>query len=133
LGEVRGYFGKVIEAGSHQRSIRLVCAGEVDASAIDSQVLAIELRDHPELAHQLRVIDALGPSTIQPVVVARHVPDRLKADLRTLLLRLADDPAARQRLAHGFVQRFVPVTDSDYDDIRVMLAAAERAGFMTIR
>jgi phosphonate transport system substrate-binding protein len=49
MGETRGYFGRVVEAGSHQRSIRMVCSKEVDAAAIDSQVLAVELRDHPEL------------------------------------------------------------------------------------
>ena len=52
----------------------MVAAGEVDAAAIDSQVLAIELRDHPALAAELRVIEVLGPSTIQPVVAARHLP-----------------------------------------------------------
>src|SRR5580765_6548252 len=67
LGETNGYFGSVVEAGWHERSIRLVCSGEVDGSAIDSQVLALTLRDHPELAERLRVIDTLGPSTIQPV------------------------------------------------------------------
>ena len=45
-----GFLGKVLQAGFHQRAIRLVQAGTVDAAAIDSQVLAIELRDHPRLA-----------------------------------------------------------------------------------
>ena len=45
-----GFLGPVVQAGFHQRAIRLVADGAVDAAAIDSQVLAIELRDHPELA-----------------------------------------------------------------------------------
>ena len=73
MGETRGFFGRVVEAGFHQRAMRMVAGGEVDAAAIDSQVLAIELRDHPELADELRVIEVLGPSTIQPVVAARHL------------------------------------------------------------
>ena len=56
LGETNGYFSRVVEAGWHEQSIRLVCAGEVDASAIDSQVLAVACRDHPELAADLRAI-----------------------------------------------------------------------------
>ena len=132
MGETRGFFRRVIEAGFHQRAIRMVAAGEVDAAAIDSQVLAIELRDHPDLAEELRVIAALGPSTIQPVVAARHLSDDVKAALRTALLRLADHPAARKELDRGFVERFAPITDSDYDDIRGMLAAAERAEFLTL-
>jgi phosphonate transport system substrate-binding protein len=132
IGETRGFFSRVVEAGFHQRAVRMVATGEVDAAAIDSQVLAIELRDLPDLAQQLRVIEALGPSTIQPVVAARHLPIDLKAALRAALLRLGNDPSARKELDRGFVDRFVPVTDRYYDDIRAMLAAAEHAGFRTL-
>ena len=76
VGETHGFFSEVIEAGFHETSMRLVAAGEVDASAIDSQVLAVALRDDPSLARSLRVVDALGPSTIQPVAVSRRVPAR---------------------------------------------------------
>ena len=65
IGETDGFFGEVIEAGFHETVIRMVVDGEVDGAAIDSQVLAIEMRDHPDLAQSIRVIDALGPSTIQ--------------------------------------------------------------------
>ncbi|WIG60929.1 MAG: hypothetical protein OJF49_003677 [Ktedonobacterales bacterium] len=133
LGETRGFFGRVVEAGYHQRSLRLVAEGEVDASAIDSQVLAIELREHPELAERVRVIDTLGPSSIQPVVAARCLPATLKADLRAALLGMAADAEARERLAHGYVSHFAAVTDHDYDDIRAMVAAAEAVGFLTLR
>jgi phosphonate transport system substrate-binding protein len=133
MGEVGGYFGRVVEGGSHQRSIRLVCSGEVDAAAIDSQVLAVELRDHPALKNQLRVIDTLGPAGIQPVVAASRLPDALKADIRDVLLDMGDDPVARAGPAPGFIERFVTVTDEDYDDVQAMLTAAEDAGFMTLR
>lgn len=133
LGETNGFFGKVVEAGWHERSVRLVSNGEVDASAVDSQVLALMLRDHPELAERLRVIDTLGPSTIQPVVVARRLPESLKAELRDIFLGLGDDPAARAHLDKGFVERFIPVDDASYDDVRAMLSACEEAGFLTIR
>jgi phosphonate transport system substrate-binding protein len=132
LGETRGYFGKVVQTGWHERSIRLVAAGEVDASAVDSQVLAVALREHPELAERIRVIAALGPSTIQPVVAARRLSAQLKSALRTVLVELADDAAGRAQLAQGFVERFVAVDDADYDDIRDMLAAAEAAAFLTL-
>jgi phosphonate transport system substrate-binding protein len=140
MGETGGFFGRVVEAGAHQRSIRLVADSalsreeeRVDASAVDSQVLAVELRDHPELAARLRVIDVLGPSSIQPVVAARRLSDRLKADLRAALLALGDDPQFRPRLAQGLVERFVAVDDATYDDIRAMLAAAEEKGFLVVR
>jgi phosphonate transport system substrate-binding protein len=133
MGETKGFFGRVVSAGWHQRAIRMVCDGEVDASAIDSQVLAIELRDHPELAAQLKIIDVLGPAAIQPVVVARTLSASLKEGVAAALLAMGDDPAGRAHLAHGFVERFAAVSDADYDGIRVMLAAAEAIDFMVLR
>ncbi len=87
-------------------------------------MLAIELRDHPELAGQLKVIDTLGPSSIQPVVIAAGAPSSLKRAIRDALLAMADDEEGRAGLAHGMVERFVAVSDGDYDDIRAMLEAA---------
>lgn len=133
MGETKGFFGQVVCAGWHQRAIRMVCHGEVDASAIDSQVLAIELRDHPELATQLNIMDVLGPTAIQPVVMPHAAPDSLKADVQAALLAMGDEPAGRSQLAHGFVERFAAVCDADYDGIRVMLAAAEAIDFMVLR
>ncbi len=133
MGETQGFFGAVIEAGWHQRAIEMVVTGEIDAAAIDSQVLAVELRDQPELAAQLRVIDVLGPATIQPVVAARQVPEGLRGAIQAVLLGIVDDAAARAVLARGFVERFVAVRDADYDDIRGMVAAAVAADFLTLR
>jgi phosphonate transport system substrate-binding protein len=133
LGETRGFFSEVIEAGFHETAMQLVAAGEVDASAIDSQVLAVALRDDASLAHSLRVVDALGPSTIQPVAVSKRVPERQRLEIREALTTLHEDPAMRRRLAHGLVERFVPVGPEDYDDIRMMLDACEAAGFLRIK
>ncbi len=133
LGETGGYFRRLVEAGWHERSVRLVCAGEVDASAIDSHVLALALRERPCLAEQVRVIDSFGPSTVQPVVVSRRLPAELRDDIRAALVRLAEDAAARAEMARGLVERFVPVTDASYDDLRQMRESCRRADFLTLR
>jgi phosphonate transport system substrate-binding protein len=123
------FFARVVEAGFHQRAIRLVATGAVDAAAIDSQVLAIERRDHPQLAHRLRIIDTFGPSTIQPVVAASRLPEQLKDGVRELLVGLGDDASARPVLDHGFIQGFTAIDDAAYDDIRAMLATIQAAGW----
>ncbi|HYU56997.1 MAG TPA: PhnD/SsuA/transferrin family substrate-binding protein [Actinomycetota bacterium] len=133
LGETDGFFGDVIEAGFHQEAVRMVARGEVDGSAIDSQVLAIEVRDHPDLAERVRVVEALGPSTIQPVAVSRRVPEDLREAIRDVLVTMAEDPALRARLADGLVERFVPVDARAYDDIRAMVDACEAARFIELR
>jgi ABC-type phosphate/phosphonate transport system substrate-binding protein len=131
MGARPGFFARVVEAGYHQRAIRLVDAGAVDAAAIDSQVLAIELRDHPDLAG-LRVVGSFGPSTIQPVVAASRLPGRLKDQVRELLVELGDDPTARPALDHGLIDRFTLVDAAAYDDIRAMLATIEDAGWTSL-
>jgi phosphonate transport system substrate-binding protein len=42
IGETGGYFGRVIESGSHQASLRMILDRKIDASAIDSTVLETE-------------------------------------------------------------------------------------------
>ena len=133
LGETAGYFGEVIEAGFHESAIRMVRDGEVDASAIDSQVLGIEMRENPELRDQLRIIDSLGPSTIQPVAVSKRFDQHFREDVRAIFLGLHERDGFREVLDRGMVERFVPVGPESYDDVRRMLEACEEAGFMVIR
>jgi phosphonate transport system substrate-binding protein len=132
MGETDGFFGEVIEAGFHEKSIELVCNREIDASAIDAHVLAIELHRHPELAEQIRVIGSLGPSTIQPLAVASHLPKSLKQDIQDVFTELHHDPDGRGYLDLGLIDHFVRMSDSDYDDIRKMLLICEQAGFMSL-
>jgi ABC transporter, phosphonate, periplasmic substrate-binding protein len=131
MGVRPGFLGRVVEAGYHQCAVRLVQAGMVDAAAIDSQVLAVELRDHPDLA-SLRVVGSFGPSTIQPVVAASRLPGPLKDQVRDVPVSLGDDPTARTTLAHGFVQGFARVDDAAYDDLREMVATIESAGWTSL-
>jgi phosphonate transport system substrate-binding protein len=132
MKETNSFFGAVVEAGWHERSIDWVRSGQVDASAIDSHVLAIAFRDDPGLRSDLRIIGTLGPSTIQPLAVARRMPVTLKSELRHLLLEMAEDLEAKDLLNQNFIERFVPIGDSDYDDIRRMCRAADSAGFESI-
>jgi phosphonate transport system substrate-binding protein len=133
MGETDGFFGEVVGAGFHDRAIEMVAVGEVDAAAIDSQVLAIALRDDPSLERRIRVIDTLGPSTIQPIAVSRHVEPALRDAIGQAILALGDDAATRERMAVGLVERFAAVGPADYDDIRRMLDACEDANFMVLR
>jgi ABC-type phosphate/phosphonate transport system substrate-binding protein len=121
----------MVEAGFHEEALRMVAEGSVDAAAIDSQVLAIELRDRPALADEVRVIGAIGPSTIQPVVVSSS---RLSpAERRSIvaeLVGLDQDSRARPLMDGAFVERFVAMDGSGYDDIRRMLGRVQSAGFV---
>lgn len=133
LGETRGYFGRVVASGGHQRSIQLILDGEVDAAGIDSSVLELELARRPELGPALRTIGAIGPSPIPPVIAARGLDGARRARLRELFCGMASDPAGRAVLAEGLLAGFVPVQDADYEPIRAMARRAAAAGFLTFR
>jgi phosphonate transport system substrate-binding protein len=131
LGEDESYFATMVEAGFHEDAIRMVADGRVDAAAIDSQVLDIEQRDHPALAHAVRRIGTIGPSTIQPVVVSRsHLGNAERAAITDALLSVAGEPAARGVLDAAQVERFVPMTAGSYDDIRSMFVRVQSAGLL---
>lgn len=122
LGEDAGFFGRVVESGAHQRSLALILAGEIDASAIDSTVLETELLLRPELAGQIRILDRLGPSPIPPWVIRPEVSPALAASLRRCFVEMHTDPAGAALLAAAQTLRFAPVQDDDYAPIRRMAA-----------
>jgi len=125
LGQTERFFGRVTYTGAHEASIRAVVAGDVDASAIDSHVLGVELRRRPELAAEIRVIEVLGPSTIPPVVVSTRLPEELQQAIQEAVCGLDGEAASRERMAAGLIQRFVPIDGSAYDGIRQKAAVVE--------
>jgi phosphonate transport system substrate-binding protein len=127
MGETEAFFGRLSFSGRHQESIRKVLDGEVDGSAVDSQVLGVERLRNPDIAAELRVIAVLGPSTIPSVVATAQVPQEVQARVREALCDLGRDPVSRSVLASGLIRRFTPIDDRAFDDIRQKTAAVENA------
>ncbi len=111
-GHSKNFFSQAIQSGSHQRSIEWVVNGRVDCAAIDSVVLEQELRQFPELSDQLRVVEALGPSPIPPLVVAQHLGASLIEQLQLALLQ--PDTELRSVMEEVGVQRFAVVELEEY-------------------
>ncbi len=126
-GKTLRYFGRMIESGSHQRSLEMVLEGEADAAAIDSHVLEVALLQNEDLASRLRVVEVLGPSSIPPVVVAKSLNNELKNWMREVLLTMHNDADGALVLHEGRIDHFVAMRDSDYDDIRAIFARAQAA------
>ena len=120
MGQTGIYFGRVVESGSHLVSLQMILRHEVDASAIDSIVLEIELRHNPAIRSELKIIESLGPSPIPPLVISRKLPLETREMLRDVLIRMDANPSGREALVGMQVSRFTPITDSDYDIIRHM-------------
>jgi phosphonate transport system substrate-binding protein len=128
-GEGGDYFGRVIASGSHENSLKLILDGRIDGSAIDSTVLELEIARRPELAGQIRVLDSVGPSPIPPWLASAHLPPDLLERLRQIFWQMHDDPHGRQILRESLFARFVPVKDSDYNQLRKMTAEAAQVQF----
>lgn len=80
------FFGKTIQSGSHQNSIRWVVDGIADCAAIDSVVLEKQLRDFPSISSQIRILEALGPSPAPPLAVSLHLDKSLIEQIQFALL-----------------------------------------------
>jgi phosphonate transport system substrate-binding protein len=123
MGESPSFFRRFDATGFHQESMRLVADGTYDASAIDSHLLAVMRRRTPGLTASLRVIESIGPSPIQPVVAADHVPADVREAMADVLTSMRGPS-----LHDAHVSRYERVTDADYDAIRAMAAAVADAG-----
>lgn len=124
LGEMRGFFSRVVETGSHLKALEMVLTQHIEAAAIDSTVLELELRTRPHLKAELRVIESLGPSPIPPWVVSSHLSSDLQNAVRRAFWEMHDNPAGQAVLAQGLIKRMVRVEDRDYDPIRDMARTA---------
>ncbi len=124
-GQRDGYFRHVVQSGSHQATLRLLRAGTIDGSAIDSTVFDVQVRDEPELGHELHTVASFGPSPIPPFVIRTDVALDVRAGIRDAMTDMHNTQAGRRALAMGLMKCVVPVKDSDYDPIRAMARQAE--------
>jgi phosphonate transport system substrate-binding protein len=133
LGLTGGFFGKVLRSGSHEESIRMVAAGQADASFVDSLVLDYDREKGLGHAHEVRVLESVGPAGICPLAASSKLPVSMRDKLRHYLSNMHADPEGKQILDKALLARFVVVDESNYDDIRAMRDAAEKAGFTVIK
>src|ERR671937_319428 len=114
--------------GSHQASIASVAHGEADWAAIDSQVLAILVRQYPRLAVRLRVVESLGPSPVPPFVVRTAVPQLVRRQIVEALRNAVTVGSARRALTAAGITGFVAARDTDYVDPHYARLAYEARG-----
>jgi phosphonate transport system substrate-binding protein len=125
--EYGGFFGRVCCSGSHLESMRMICRGEADVAAIDSNVLRITLQSSPKLAEQIQILESWGPFPIQPVVIRSDLSCKLKIRIRAALLAICPEAGVVPDLAAFGLERFAPVTYEHYAPEEQALRKCERA------
>jgi len=124
------FFRRVVESSSHRNSLDMILQRSIDAAAIDSSVLELEVAKDPAIRRQIRTVKILGPSPAPPWVVHRSVPADVRESLSAILISIHEHPKGREILEAGGMLRFAPVSDEDYDQIREMDRIATAAHFM---
>jgi phosphonate transport system substrate-binding protein len=124
LGESPGhFFGRTFYTYSHDDAIRSVADGVANGAAVDSLVYGQMIRREPELGQKTKIIHRSPAFGIPPVVISPHLRPQHAAELQSLLLDMASDPAGQAALdAVGF-DRFVPISDGAYDSVRALETA----------
>jgi phosphonate transport system substrate-binding protein len=132
LGESGDFFGRVVESGAHEASLRMILSGEIDASAIDSTVLELEIARRPSLVADLRVLDSIGPSPIPPWLANGRLPVGLLQNLQHAFWTMHENAQGLRLLQRVGMARFVPIDDRAYDPLRQMTAEAAIVRFTSI-
>ena len=115
------FFARTFYTYSHDEAIRAVASGIADGANVDSLVYEYTLARDPSLAEKVKVIQRSPNFGIPPVVVSPLIRPQVKAELQSLFLEMADDPAAGDALASIGVERFVLIDDSAYDSVRALV------------
>jgi phosphonate transport system substrate-binding protein len=117
------FFARTFFTYSHDQAIRAVASGLADGAAVDSLVFEFALSRDPSLKDKVRVIQTSPDFGIPPVVVSPFIRPQVKDELQSLLLNMANDPAAREALSAIEVDRFVLIDDNAYSSVRALVGA----------
>ena len=124
------FFKEFVFTKAHDKSIKAVAQGVVDAAAVDSLIWEYLNASSPEFTAKTRILEKSPPYAIPPLVVPRDMAPALKESLRQTVLNAHTDPKGREILRQMRIDRFVQIPDSAYDSVREMQAwiARQQAG-----
>lgn len=114
------FFRERIFTKSHDRSIKAVAQGIVDAAAVDSLIWEYLNATNPEFTSQTRILLKSPPYAIPPVAVPKGLAPELKAKLKQAFLNAHADPKGRDILSKMKIDKFVVINDKAYDSVRHM-------------
>lgn len=127
------FFQSSQASGSHQNSLQWIASGLADCAVIDSVVMAAELRQFPELAQSLRVIESI-PSPIPPITISSRLYDQLGSEfiqeMRQALME--PDQSLREAMQLAEVSHYTTASMADYVEIGVAYDVAITANFVTL-
>jgi phosphonate transport system substrate-binding protein len=120
------YFGRVAFAGNHSKSLELVLTGEMDAAFVSSTLIEQALADGRLTPGRLQVLWKSEPIAYDPFVYRGQLCASLRRGIRAAFLDAQATGELAGLLRHFKAERFVPVGDEDYANIRELVAQPPR-------
>lgn len=114
------FFNSYQYSYSHNKSVEIVAKKRADGAAVDSIVYDFMVSNKSPYSEQTRIIHRSPAFGIPPVVVHPDTPPYLKRSLLAIFLEMHNDPEGKAILEAMKIERFVEVSDSNYDGIRAM-------------
>jgi ABC-type phosphate/phosphonate transport system substrate-binding protein len=114
LGYDATYFSRLVKTGSHVKSLIEVIEGVSDATSVDSNVLQLFYKDHPEYDGRLTTVCTWGPLPVHPVLLNKRMKDEMKQKIKEALLEMHKIPEWQEKLAQFNLVGFQPITEDIY-------------------
>jgi len=114
------FFREFIFTKAHDKSIKAVAQGVVDAAAVDSLIWEYLNATNPQFTAKTRILEKSSPYAIPPLVVPRDIDPELKKRLRGAFLNAHNDPRGLEILKKMHIDKFVTIDDNAYDSVREM-------------
>lgn len=114
------FFKEFIYTKSHDKSIKAVAQGIVDAAAVDSLIWEYMNAVNPEFTSKTRIVLRSEPYAIPPVAVPRNLSPALKVSLKQAFLNAHNDPKGKALLERMRIDKFVVINDDAYNSVRDM-------------
>jgi phosphonate transport system substrate-binding protein len=112
------FFKECMYSYGHDKSIKAVALGIVDAAAVDSLIWHYLEKRGSKYARNTKIIKVLGPYGIPPVVVRPGLDRELKKKIKSMLLSMHKDKIGEPILKGMDIDRFVTISNLAYSSIR---------------
>ncbi len=114
------FFSEYIFTTSHDKSIEAVAQKLVDGAAVDHLIWEYLNNTDSTFTSRTKIIAKLGPFAMPPFVVHPDCDSLFKTELRKVLLEMHTNPKGKKILNEIYMDKFVMLSDSDYQSIREM-------------
>lgn len=129
IADGQPFFARVIETGSHLRSLRAVAQGKADLCAVDCVTHALLAKHAPHMLEGTRVFRFSPSAPGLPFITASRTSRQDIESMREALVQAVADPALVTARAALLIEDVAVLPADAYDEIRTMGLASRRAGY----